>query len=106
MYNPETQKYAIDSLHTSLLSSLAFIGKFLGCFFAGPAIERFGHRIVFQALSVISIIGVISKFLSLCFYRVMAEIFQSRLLLPILHPELDALHSLSSAGSSSTFLLV
>ncbi|KAL2795192.1 general substrate transporter [Aspergillus keveii] len=58
-YNPETQKYAIDSLHTSLLSSLAFIGKFLGCFFAGPAIERFGHRIVFQALSVISIIGVI-----------------------------------------------
>ncbi|KAL2831559.1 general substrate transporter [Aspergillus cavernicola] len=58
-YNSETQDYAIDSLHTSLLSSLAFIGKFIGCFFAGPAIEKYGHRVVFYALSVISIIGVI-----------------------------------------------
>ncbi|KAL2839000.1 general substrate transporter [Aspergillus pseudoustus] len=58
-YNPEKETYAIDSLHTSLLSSLAFIGKFIGCFSAGPAIERFGHRIVFQALSIISVIGVI-----------------------------------------------
>ncbi|KAL4875673.1 general substrate transporter [Aspergillus karnatakaensis] len=58
-YNSDTDSYAIDSLHTSLLSSLAFIGKFIGCFAAGPAIERYGHRVVFYALSVISIIGVI-----------------------------------------------
>ncbi|EED16095.1 sugar transporter, putative [Talaromyces stipitatus ATCC 10500] len=41
-YHPKTKTYAIDSLHTSLLSSLAFIGKFIGCLSAGPAIERFG----------------------------------------------------------------
>ncbi|KAL3476667.1 general substrate transporter [Aspergillus californicus] len=58
-YNEETQSYAFDSLHTSLLSSLAFVGKFIGCFVAGPAIERYGHRVVFYALSAISIVGVI-----------------------------------------------
>lgn len=60
-YNAETQAYEIDSLHTSLLSSLPFIGKFIGCFVAGPMIEKYGHRVVFYALSVISIIGVISE---------------------------------------------
>ncbi|KIX07460.1 uncharacterized protein Z518_02113 [Rhinocladiella mackenziei CBS 650.93] len=59
VYHENAQKYAIDSLHTSLLSSLAFIGKFLGCFVAGPAIEKFGHRAVFFALSVVSFIGII-----------------------------------------------
>ncbi|KAJ5111378.1 hypothetical protein N7532_001913 [Penicillium argentinense] len=58
-YSSITQEYSIDSLHTSLLSSLAFIGKFIGCLVAGPVIERFGHRVVFYALSIISIIGVI-----------------------------------------------
>ena len=43
------------------MSSLAFIGKFIGCFVAGSLIERYGHRIVFWILSVISIVGVISK---------------------------------------------
>ncbi|KAJ5648791.1 hypothetical protein N7490_005163 [Penicillium lividum] len=58
-YNSATQDNSIDALHTSLLTSLAFIGKFLGCLLAGPAIERFGHRIVFFALSAISVIGII-----------------------------------------------
>ncbi|KAJ5983457.1 hypothetical protein N7481_005556 [Penicillium waksmanii] len=58
-YQPETQTYKISSLNTSLLSSLAFIGKFFGCLAAGPAIEKYGHRMVLYALSVISIIGVI-----------------------------------------------
>ncbi|KAI1459666.1 putative sugar transporter [Annulohypoxylon moriforme] len=58
-YNPATQKYAFDSLHTSLISSLPFIGKFLGCLIAGPTIERFGHRTVLFGLSVVSFIGVI-----------------------------------------------
>ncbi|UKZ91691.1 uncharacterized protein TrAFT101_006663 [Trichoderma asperellum] len=58
-YNPVTKGYAFDSLHISLLSSLAFIGKFIGCFLAGPCIERFGHRIVFIMLSVVSAIGII-----------------------------------------------
>ncbi|KAL4938438.1 hypothetical protein BDV06DRAFT_215079 [Aspergillus oleicola] len=58
-YDPQTQSYAIDSLHTSLLSSLAFIGKFIGCFAAGPAVEKYGHRMLFYALSLVSIIGVI-----------------------------------------------
>ncbi|KAL4790587.1 general substrate transporter [Aspergillus venezuelensis] len=58
-YNPQTQSYTIGSLHTSLLSSLAFIGKFIGCFTAGPAIEKYGHKKVFYALSIISVIGVI-----------------------------------------------
>ncbi|KAJ4357760.1 uncharacterized protein N0V89_002336 [Didymosphaeria variabile] len=58
-YHPAKKTDALDSLHTSLLSSLAFIGKLFGCFMSGPAIERFGHRIVFYGLSVISVIGII-----------------------------------------------
>lgn len=65
-YSPQTRKYAINSLHTSLLTSLAFIGKFIGCFFAGPAIEKYGHRTVFFGLSIISVIGIISE---LTFYQ-------------------------------------
>ena len=53
--------WSIDSLHTSLLSSLAFIGKFIGCFAAGPLIEWVGHRKVFYGLSAVSYIGVISE---------------------------------------------
>ncbi|KAJ9635683.1 uncharacterized protein PV06_08844 [Exophiala oligosperma] len=58
-YHASKDKYAFDSLHTSLLSSLAFIGKFIGCIAAGPLIERYGHRVVFYILSVISTIGII-----------------------------------------------
>jgi SP family sugar:H+ symporter-like MFS transporter len=53
-YHPKNQAYAMDSLHSSLLSSLAFIGKFLGCLIAGPTIEKFGHRAVFFGLSVVA----------------------------------------------------
>ncbi|EKJ77446.1 hypothetical protein FPSE_02319 [Fusarium pseudograminearum CS3096] len=58
-YHAETDKYAFTSSDTSIISSIPFIGKFLGCLFAGPAIEKFGHRIVFILLSIISFIGVI-----------------------------------------------
>ncbi|CAL5867679.1 uncharacterized protein PFLUO_LOCUS1898 [Penicillium psychrofluorescens] len=58
-YDPSTQSYTLDSVHTSLMSSLPFLGKFLGCFIAGPAIERFGHRVVFFGLSIVSFIGII-----------------------------------------------
>ncbi|CAG2018187.1 unnamed protein product [Fusarium graminearum] len=58
-YYAETDKYAFTSSDTSIISSIPFIGKFLGCLFAGPAIEKFGHRIVFILLSIISFIGVI-----------------------------------------------
>ncbi|CAG9990675.1 unnamed protein product [Clonostachys byssicola] len=58
-HNPKTVTYAFAPVYVSLLSSLAFIGKFIGCLIAGPSIERFGHRTVFFALSIISIIGVI-----------------------------------------------
>lgn len=51
----------IKPLRASLLSSLAFIGKFLGCLVAGPSIERLGHRKVFFGLCLISIVGVISE---------------------------------------------
>ncbi|CAI7665034.1 unnamed protein product [Penicillium manginii] len=44
---------------------MAFIGKFIGCLAAGPAIEKYGHRMVFYALSVISIIGVIGEITAL-----------------------------------------
>lgn len=60
-YSAETREYSIDSLHTSLLTSLAFIGKFVGCLSAGPAIEKYGHRMVFFGLSIISVIGIISE---------------------------------------------
>ncbi|KAJ5377313.1 uncharacterized protein N7496_004722 [Penicillium cataractarum] len=63
-YSPQTRKYSIDSLHTSLLTSLAFIGKFIGCLFAGPAIEKYGHRTVFFGLSIISVIGIIIEITS------------------------------------------
>ncbi|CEI60068.1 unnamed protein product [Fusarium venenatum] len=55
----QTNKYAFTSSETSIISSIPFIGKFLGCLFAGPAIEKLGHRIVFILLSIISVVGVI-----------------------------------------------
>lgn len=54
--------YAISSLHTSLLSSLAFVGKFAGCFCAGPLIERCGHRAVFLILAAVSYVGIVSTY--------------------------------------------
>lgn len=45
------------------MSSLPFIGKFFGCFIAGPAIERLGHRVTFIGLSIISFIGIVGMFL-------------------------------------------
>ncbi|CAK7199498.1 hypothetical protein SEUCBS139899_002178 [Sporothrix eucalyptigena] len=63
-YHLATKTYAFDSLHTSLISSLPFIGKFFGCLLAGPAIERFGHRMVFWALSVVSIVGIVIEITS------------------------------------------
>ncbi|KAI1359355.1 putative sugar transporter [Xylaria arbuscula] len=63
-YNPNTDTYAFNSLRTSLLSALAFIGKFIGCLVAGPAIEKYGHRIVFYALSAVSVIGIVLEITS------------------------------------------
>ncbi|KAL1887659.1 hypothetical protein Sste5346_010054 [Sporothrix stenoceras] len=63
-YHEATKTHAFDSLHTSLLSSLPFIGKFIGCLAAGPAIERVGHRMVFFALSLSSVVGVIIEITS------------------------------------------
>ncbi|KAK0388717.1 hypothetical protein NLU13_4960 [Sarocladium strictum] len=60
-YNPETDAYAINPTRTALVSSLAFIGKFTGCLFAGELIEKLGHRKVFHLLSVISVVGVIGE---------------------------------------------
>lgn len=54
-------KWGLTPLKTSLLSSLAFIGKAIGCLTAGPLIEWLGHRKVFALLSVISCVGVISE---------------------------------------------
>ena len=45
----------------SLMNSLAFPGKFIGCLLAGPFIERWGHKKVFYGLSALSIIGIISE---------------------------------------------
>lgn len=53
--------YAFTATTTSLLASLAFIGKFVGCWAAGPVIERWGHRQCFVILSIISLIGITSK---------------------------------------------
>ncbi|KAF5026819.1 hypothetical protein F66182_1103 [Fusarium sp. NRRL 66182] len=58
-YNPQTESYAFTSSQTSIMSSIPFIGKFVGCLVAGSAIERYGHRIVFVLLSIISFAGVI-----------------------------------------------
>lgn len=55
-------KWALTPLRTSLLSSLAFIGKAIGCLGAGPLIELLGHRKVFVILCIISCIGVISEY--------------------------------------------
>ena len=54
--------YAFRPLIQSLLSSLAFIGKFLGCLLAGPLIERWGHRKIFAVLSVTSFLGIAGKY--------------------------------------------
>ncbi|OCF32680.1 hypothetical protein I317_06080 [Kwoniella heveanensis CBS 569] len=59
-----TGAWKISSLNTSLLSSLAFIGKFLGCLFAGTIIERVGHRITFYILAGISMLGIVIEMTS------------------------------------------
>lgn len=51
--------YAMTSLRASLMSSLAFVGKLIGCLLSGPLIECLGHRKVFVVLSALSIIGVV-----------------------------------------------
>ncbi|KAI0147262.1 putative sugar transporter [Xylariaceae sp. FL1272] len=58
-YDPQTAEYAFSTLRTSLSTSLALIGKFIGCIVAGPAIEKFGHRIVFFVLCGVAFIGII-----------------------------------------------
>ncbi|KAI0016321.1 putative sugar transporter [Xylariomycetidae sp. FL0641] len=63
-FDASKQDYVFTSNETSLLSSLPFIGKFVGCLLAGPAIERYGHRLVFYMLSAISIIGVVLEITS------------------------------------------
>ena len=45
----------------SLLSSLAFIGKFVGCMMCGPMIEHFGHRLVFVFMCGFSYIGILGE---------------------------------------------
>ena len=54
-------KYQFSSTQTSLVSSLAFIGKFIGCAIAGTIIERWGHRKSFAFLSILSYCGVIGE---------------------------------------------
>lgn len=63
-YDAKSQTYAFGASQTSIMSSIPFFGKFVGCLFAGPAIEKYGHRMVFMILSIISCIGVISKCVS------------------------------------------
>lgn len=40
------------------MSSLAFVGKAIGTFTAGPFIERFGHRWAMFLFSIASFVGV------------------------------------------------
>ncbi|CAK7199019.1 hypothetical protein SEUCBS139899_001687 [Sporothrix eucalyptigena] len=58
-YNEATHSYAFPKLHISLMSSLAFIGKLLGCLVAAPIIERWGHRVSFYIVCAVSCIGII-----------------------------------------------
>lgn len=66
VHNAQNDAYSFDATHTSLISSLAFLGKFIGCLLAGTGIEMFGHRIVFFSLSIISFIGIIGGSSCLC----------------------------------------
>ncbi|KAI1261909.1 putative sugar transporter [Xylariaceae sp. FL1019] len=58
-YDPQEGTYAFSTFRTSLSTSLALIGKFIGCLIAGPAIEKFGHRVVFFVLCAVAFIGII-----------------------------------------------
>lgn len=100
-YHPDTDIYAFDTTQTSLLSSLAFIGKFLGCLFAGPAIERFGHRNIFFGLSAISFIGIISEF-RLEHLKLLSH---SRLTLGVLLVEITAADSAAATGRFAQFIV-
>ncbi|GAA5918674.1 hypothetical protein JCM6882_004184 [Rhodosporidiobolus microsporus] len=50
--------YAFTATTRALLTSLAFIGKFIGCAVSGMVIERIGHRWTFVALSAVSYGGI------------------------------------------------
>ncbi|GAA5914320.1 hypothetical protein JCM6882_008160 [Rhodosporidiobolus microsporus] len=57
--NEATGQYGFTATTRALLTSLAFVGKFIGCAISGTVIERIGHRWTFVALSVLSYFGIV-----------------------------------------------
>ncbi|KAI3599979.1 sugar transporter [Moniliophthora roreri] len=52
-------RYALPARTSSLLTSLAFLGKFIGTLFIGPLTERYGHRTGMFVLCAVTIVGTI-----------------------------------------------
>ncbi|KAF8591041.1 general substrate transporter [Ramaria rubella] len=63
-FDPTLGRYALPASRSSLLTSVAFVGKFLGTLSAGSCTERYGHRAGLTLLSLSTIIGAVIQLTS------------------------------------------
>lgn len=56
--NEKTGKWALASYMQSIMNSLPFFGKLIGCWTCGWVAERFGRRVAMLTLALISLVGV------------------------------------------------
>lgn len=57
----EAGEHKLSPSRTSMMNSLPWIGKFLGCLNAEPIIDRLGYKKTVYIVAAIQIVAVISK---------------------------------------------
>ncbi|KAK1217419.1 hypothetical protein PQX77_019959 [Marasmius sp. AFHP31] len=58
-FDSNLNRYALPARTSSLLTSLAFLGKLIGTIIVGPCTEKFGHRVGMIVLCAVTIVGTI-----------------------------------------------
>ncbi|KAK7054677.1 hypothetical protein VNI00_003140 [Paramarasmius palmivorus] len=58
-FDPTLNRYALSAYLSSLLTSLAFLGKLVGTIIIGPLTEHYGHKTGMLVLCAVTIIGTI-----------------------------------------------
>ncbi|KAF5373744.1 hypothetical protein D9758_000707 [Tetrapyrgos nigripes] len=59
IFDETLNRYALSARTSSLLTSLAFVGKLVGTMIIGPCTERFGHRVGMVLLCVTTVVGTV-----------------------------------------------
>ncbi|KAJ8079086.1 hypothetical protein AAF712_006464 [Marasmius tenuissimus] len=58
-FDSKLNRFALPARTSSLLTSLAFLGKLIGTIIVGPCTEKFGHRVGMIVLCAVTIVGTI-----------------------------------------------